>query len=796
MFSKNRFKQICRLCGTACFFLGWSTQITSLTASPAEADWKLETLQSSPSLWWKTLTIRTVPGVVYHLQKTTSLESGSWINIATTYGTGGEWSCPLFPSGAPTAPPTADALTVPVATANPIQSVSLVLEKTITGEPLISWQSLDDHRPRRQVLAAVTLSAVWDDFDAAYINAHGNYLFGISSRLGAPVSFNSSVHQVGPLDAAMIAAFTLALPAITSNIQNSVKNLANFLPQVAPSTDRAFYRFSANWSVDSDGDGRFDWQEIILDGNNPFAVDSDGDGAPDQTTASATAGNGLPTPTDAQPATPLAEIQQQMTHAIERYGAEIPNNSYVGFCYYNQENLNGPYCPMLRNATSYTAFKAVVESIPYPSDHWTTSISQIFSSIDQTPSSPYSTFYIERSCFRLKLSAPAPEGGYHIPLRLLKIYQSISPETGYPTQMPTPPPSDEPGYLEIQLHVAAGETEGTPVDIPVPNLSHNQKMTYVPTYVTTREKDTYRVINNIVDVNHPISGPIIENGACVIIGESFVADLNFPSDRNFPDLKIQWQKRKLESDGTLGEWTFITMDGYQATPYEGKHLALSFRNAGIYQLQALVIFPNGTKIELPFVRLRDAKSIKDSLKKENMLQKAGAPDFFGVTYDKADQKIRDTAVSWLGSKKYRVDVQVKVDPLALFNPALMGKDKCTLFLLHVANTSDAPVPYYIRYGTVPYAPLARQDWYSNPEEYVDLDAAGWKHGGSERIPTPGAVVAGYGTGRHSGHVGILDYDGTWIGAGPNTVNKHINMQNLGPQYKPFAIRYFDSLYSH
>lgn len=48
--------------------------------------------------------------------------------------------------------------------------------------------------------------------------------------------------------------------------------------------------------------------------------------------------------------------------------------------------------------------------------------------------------------------------------------------------------------------------------------------------------------------------------------------------------------------------------------------------------------------------------------------------------------------------------------------------------------------------------------------------ANWIRLANELSPQPGYIVAGpEGTG---GHVGILDYDGAWINAGRNTVNKY------------------------
>ena len=44
-----------------------AAHITPLSAIPIDADWKLESRQNPASEWWQTLSIKTVPGVVYQL---------------------------------------------------------------------------------------------------------------------------------------------------------------------------------------------------------------------------------------------------------------------------------------------------------------------------------------------------------------------------------------------------------------------------------------------------------------------------------------------------------------------------------------------------------------------------------------------------------------------------------------------------------------------------------------------------------------------------------------------------------
>lgn len=384
----------------------------------------------------------------------------------------------------------------------PIRLAYLIVEITATGGTLISWHSLDDRTPRRMLLPGIVLDPVWEEYDSGYFNFHGNYHFALSPRLGAPVTFTAAAPTLGPLDTAMVAGFTAALPTITANLQNSVANAAHYTPQPSNPGDRAFYRFAADWSVDSDGDGRLDWQELVLDGNNPFSADSDGDGFPDQPQAGNPLG-GYPTPTDAQPATPLAHIEQQTitarrTSTIYDDGT-LPLQDATAHEIWDVQMTPAQH-EALKNSTTLPTFKQAVEALPFTTGGWgplaVFSVDHFDYPVEQPSGQKRDRFDYVRSRFRLHLNAPAPPGGYRIPLRIGIVRQSIDAPLHEFTLDSSP--GGEAPYEQIMLECAEGETEGIPVEFS--NLAlpgSNKSITFVPACVTTREPDTIPEIDGL-----------------------------------------------------------------------------------------------------------------------------------------------------------------------------------------------------------------------------------------------------------------------------------------------------------
>lgn len=777
----------------------------------------------------QSLRVQTVPGVLYHLQVSDSLEESSWSSVEQLYGTGGEWICPIMRGSEPSESPPVSQNLIPHPPLNPMRSVYLIMQRVATGGVLVSWRSLDDQMPKQMHLTNLILDPVWDEFDSSYMNGHGNFFFALSPQPERPAAFAASNPSLGSLDTAMIAEFSNSLRAMTENITNSVAMAAMYSHQNQPVGERKFYRISADWSLDSDSDGHPDWQELVFDGNNPFAADSDGDGQPDQAAQSSegsgsSTATGYPEPTDAQGPTPLASIQQ-VTIGIRR-----------DFTYYRDENRIPhievhpgteeflPDCAEIawdqtlqhsaeEGATTHAVLADLVNGIPIPENAWWDDLRN-FHGLNRsiTHAAPHEatiagSFVACRSWFRLKLDAPAPAGGYRIPLRIGLVRQTIA-QNGTGSYLA--PSGSQTNFIEIRLECAEGQTIGTAVSIDAPaDLPANQAITYIPASITTREPDIVPEVDDVVRFDLAQPGPVDPDGACVTPLQGFT--VNFGNDRatsipyrNWTRPVVRWYKRKLLGNGTLEsngdgspKWERMSYD-HDNKPFEGTHLSVHSRYPGIYQLQARMVLPEGQEIEFPFVRLRDDRSIADSSvpPRVNPLQKAGSPDFFGVANGSEKILLRNSARSWLGSIQYRRGAHVDIYPGSATNPSMIDADKCTTFLLHVGNTSGMPVPFYWRYaGLVAYAPLAREHWYHDPEKMTpDLDTSGWKHIGysAPQISiSPGQIVAGYGTGKSNGHVGILDYDGTWISAGPAKVNKYINMQSLDAHYRPFALRDFD-----
>lgn len=265
----------------ACYLVGSLSIVTSTHAFESHIDWTFKTFETSNSEWWQSLDVQTVPGVNYRLQESSSLNPEDWTTLSSSYGTGANWICPVFPGIEPSSPDLPQGPVLPPSNAPSVRMAYLTIERSDTGGTLVSWSSLDTNTPIRKLLSNVVLDPVWDEFESFYLHPHGSYFFALSPRLGTPVTFVDPGTGLGTLDAAMIEDFVTALPAITSNIENSVFAAASFSPTPIQSGERAFFRISADWTVDSDSDGRFDWQEITIDGNNPFATDSDGDGVSD-----------------------------------------------------------------------------------------------------------------------------------------------------------------------------------------------------------------------------------------------------------------------------------------------------------------------------------------------------------------------------------------------------------------------------------------------------------------------------------------------------------------------------------
>lgn len=156
---------------------------------------------------------------------------------------------------------------------------------------------------------------------------------------------------------------------------------------------------------------------------------------------------------------------------------------------------------------------------------------------------------------------------------------------------------------------------------------------------------------------------------------------------------------------------------------------------------------------------------------------AGSPDFIGVVENKNQITLVENAHALIGSARYskanKITVKNVAPPYILPSQNFEGQPKCNIFVyeqagasnMHVAARIHKPVlgqPYYI-------APLVA-DW-KNSTCKISSHNGQWIHLDTSKTPQPGFIVTA------KRHMGIIDYDGTWMNAGTYMVHKRIQLQD-------------------
>ncbi len=308
--------------------------------------WEMGAVKDTSDDWWQVIRIHKVPGVRYYLQESASPQADDWNTINSDYGTGGELVYPLFVGEEPVDGQSPIVPMPPPAAYAPVRSVMLVIEKSSEGETPLSWTSLDDATPKRMILPGVTLDPVWDDFNSSHLYPHDGFFFGLSPRLGAPVSFVGALPSLGPIDTEMIGAFTAAPPDITTNITHSVANAAQHSGLPPASGDRAFYR---------------------------VAADSNGDGVPDAATPQATNSGGsslYPILDDAPGPTPEAYLEQTTVTAGWHINIK-PNHPTLTPETYSRHGSTSPggATDAFDQSNSYEDFKNAFDALSIQADY-------------------------------------------------------------------------------------------------------------------------------------------------------------------------------------------------------------------------------------------------------------------------------------------------------------------------------------------------------------------------------------------------------------------------------------------
>ncbi|HEY5811165.1 MAG TPA: hypothetical protein VIT23_00745 [Terrimicrobiaceae bacterium] len=288
----------------------------------------------------------------------------------------------------------------------------------------------------------------------------------------------------------------------------------------------------------------------------------------------------------------------------------------------------------------------------------------------------------------------------------------------------------------------------------------------IPVDISIRKKGT---------TNSPVDGLLVMKGDVL---QFALAPQFFDSEKQGITI-ITWHWRQLKGDGSFTPWTSIGATA-KGTKFEQPAPA-----GQIFQVKAIITNAG----EPEYKRKNDALHGDDSSGVFNASLRKDKPDYVGVVDQQWQISVRNQALGQLGSTTWSNSVGITgtavgsgVDPTYV---APIGADKCNLFVFMQANAAGAVVPTRVwrdfQVGFPPWvdrniAPTADQ-WNKSADT-----ATGWTWLANTTIPQPGFVVSRRYTLTGTTHVGILDYDGTWINAGAKKVNKavHLDMSFYQP----------------
>jgi fibronectin type 3 domain-containing protein len=296
------------------------------------------------------------------------------------------------------------------------------------------------------------------------------------------------------------------------------------------------------------------------------------------------------------------------------------------------------------------------------------------------------------------------------------------------------------------------------------HLLQKEYVNLLPVEVTVRKKGTAAA---------PDDGLLVKTGDVL---EFALAPHFFDTEDNFESL-INWQQRRLKSDGTYTEWLNI---GAHAKGTKFEHTTAA---GGIFQIKAVIT--NGGEYE--YKRKKDAPHGSDSGGTVNPIYKKDELDYVGVCDAQWQMEVRCAAKSHLGSLAYGKSVDM---PVYAGGPSTVDMPKCNIFVYHACTAGGVAVPLTTLSDGTQWPPTAKRWWSQN------VAIAGWNNLLQTNEPQPGYVVSRPGAhvtiaGRDfiaAGHVGILDYDGAWINAGSKTVNKFPHLTPPRGEYQPARMR--------
>ncbi len=292
----------------------------------------------------------------------------------------------------------------------------------------------------------------------------------------------------------------------------------------------------------------------------------------------------------------------------------------------------------------------------------------------------------------------------------------------------------------------------------------------------------------------PDDGVLVLTGSSIDLGLSKEM-LNYP---NLLDNLVKWRYRELFTDGTFSNWINLSSS-------KGSNTTIDpiFVTHGIRQVEA-VVNDGVNSTEYPYLRAKDEPYAADSGGHYNEIYRRGQPDYFGVVDAQIQIDVRNECRSSLGGTTYAVkhrSASGVVTPGAsvVYWPggpvAKADQNKCNVFVYHKQTAAGAVVPLINtgRSSSTPIYPPGAYDWWDGftaiPNWHLEAPTEAPQPGFVVARPDAAVLVGQPDFGKRWGHVGVLDYDGAWIQAGPLNVNKTPHLTDS--YYQPAALRKYD-----
>ena len=285
-----------------------------------------------------------------------------------------------------------------------------------------------------------------------------------------------------------------------------------------------------------------------------------------------------------------------------------------------------------------------------------------------------------------------------------------------------------------------------------------------------------------------------ETGLLVKKGDVITFDVNGPAPAGefpFPPESVKWKVRQLKHDGTTTEWADVQG--------QGAELDFTTDQGGVFEAKAVVTPPGGKASDYPLTRKKDAPHSSDRNGAGQVIHKVGAIDYFGVVDHQWQIDLRGKALADLGSDKYKTNGVFNA-PWFPYRTYQKTVNKCNIFVYHKCLEAGLEVPL-VRGVLLRDPPLAIDWWNDNSLGKKDMsgniittiDIPNWSRLPDDAMPQPGLVVGrpvlGGVAEQYNAHVGIFDYDGSWISAGASEVNKYYHTKTL--LFQPQGMRKYN-----